>query len=87
MAKTKAEILIDLIIARAPALYAAGITSLTVDGLSVALVAPPPPPAAPLVLPKPTERPKQHIDPLKDTSTYPGGRIPGFTRDDEDPYR
>ena len=84
MAKTKAESLIDLIIARAPALHAAGVTSLTVDGLSVTLTTPPVPHAA---LPKPTEQPKQHIDPLKDTSTYPGGRIPGFTRDDEDPYR
>lgn len=27
----------------------------------------------------------QHSDPLKDPSTYPGGVVPGFTREDEEP--
>lgn len=78
--KTKPENLIDLIIARAPELHAAGVTSLSMDGIAVTLVRPPEKPSA---LPPPKEQPQQHIDPLKDSSTYPGGRIPSFKREDE----
>lgn len=80
---TTSEALIDLVIDRAPKLLAAGVTSLAIDGLTVTL-APPPPKLGDL--PKGTEPPKQHIDPLKDAATYPGGRMPGFTRED-DPFR
>jgi len=75
---TAAE-LMDLIAARAPALIAAGVTELTIDGFSVKLAAPPPPPVDPKD--KPAPPPKPHIDPLKDASTYPGGRVPGYRRD------
>lgn len=77
--------LIDLVIERAPALAAAGVTSLTVDGtLSITLA----PPTGPtdlrgLQMPDTDEGagpPPTHIDPMQDPSTYPGGRVPGFTR-------
>lgn len=74
-----AEDLVDLIIRRAPELVAVGVTSLTVEGLSVHLSAPPPPP--PNIKPEPIA--KSHIDPLRDPSTYPGGKVPGFTRDED----
>jgi len=72
--------LLDLIVARAPGLIAVGVTSLSVEGLSVTLVKPAAPdaPAA-----KPTPVAKQHIDPLRDASTYPGGKVPGFTREED----
>lgn len=74
------EMLIDL----APKLHAAGFTSLAIDGVSVTLARPPAPvstdakPAA-----KPNPPPRQHIDPLRDPSTYPTGKVPGFTRDED----
>lgn len=78
--------LIALIIQRAPQLLAAGVTSMTLTadgGCSVTLA---PPPQKFDALPKPKEMPKQHIDPLKDSATFPGGRIPGYTRE-EDTFR
>lgn len=74
--KPTAADLIALIIARAPALHAAGVTSLSIDGFAVTLTAPPAPVAA---LPEPPAA-TQHIDPMQDPATFPGGRIPGFTR-------
>lgn len=68
---------IDEIIAKAPALIAAGITSITIDGVAVTLSSRPP--AQDAEPPKPV--PRAHIDPLKDASTYPGGRVPGFHRE------
>ncbi len=73
--------LIEIIIQQAPQLIAAGVTSLSVDGLSVTLSAPPP--RAPAQAPTPEKIAKSHIDPLRDPSTYPGGKVPGFTRDEE----
>ena len=75
---TPAE-LMDLIADRAAALIAAGVTSLTIDGFSVQLAKPTP--AATAEPAKP--RAKQHVGPLLDPATYPGGRVPGFTREDE----
>lgn len=73
--------LMDLIAKKAPSLYAAGVSSLAVDGaFSITLIAPPPD-AADFTPPAPP--PKTHIDPLKDASAYPGGRVPGFTRDED----
>ncbi|MGE5802953.1 MAG: hypothetical protein ACM358_11925 [Gemmatimonadota bacterium] len=71
--------LLELVIRRAPAMLAAGITHLSIDGFSVTLS--PPPPPAPNVKPEPIA--KSHIDPLRDPSTYPGGKVPGFTRDED----
>lgn len=80
MASLRPEQLLELLIARAPALIAAGVTSVAIEGLSATLVKPPAPdaPAA-----KPALVAKQHIDPLRDASTYPGGKVPGFTREEE----
>lgn len=74
------EKLLDLLVARAPALIAVGVTSVSIDGLSATLVKPPAPDAPAT---KPTPVAKQHIDPLRDASTYPGGKVPGFTREEE----
>jgi hypothetical protein len=67
--------LIALIISQAPALIGAGITSLSIDGLAVTLA-----PSLPQrgETPAPDPVPTQHINPLRDSSTYPGGRVPGF---------
>ena len=79
--------LLDLLISNAAALHAAGITSLTLDGLSVTLTAPPSPPPPPRAKGKADDEPapgQSYVDPLNDPSTYPGGRLPGFTRVRED---
>jgi len=78
--KPVAEHLIDLLIARAPALIAAGVTSLAIEGMSATL-SPPAPVAAAAPEAKPVAR--QHVDPMRDPSTYPGGKVPGFTREDD----
>jgi hypothetical protein len=82
--KTTAAALLDLLISKAPALHAAGITSLTLDGVAVTLTAPPAPPPPPRAKGKADEDPpplaQGYADPLNDPSTYPGGRLPGFTR-------
>jgi hypothetical protein len=77
---TDAAALIDLLITRAPALIAVGVTSLSIGEMSATLQAPAPKPDAPT---KPAAIAKQHTDPLRDASTYPGGKVPGFTREDE----
>lgn len=77
--KSSAAELLELLIARAPALIAAGITSVSIEGLSATLAAPPPAAGA---APKAQPVAKQHINPMRDPSTYPGGRVPGFTRED-----
>lgn len=80
ISKSEAEQLIDLLITRAPALHAAGVTSLSFDGFSATIREP----AAPALVgdaPKVAPPPRQHIDPLKDASSYPGGKVPGFDFD------
>ena len=73
--------LLDLIVERAPALIAAGVTSIAIEGLAVTLVKPP---APDVKITEPRTKPaRQHVDPLQDASTYPGGRVPGFTRDED----
>lgn len=63
----------------APALIAAGVTSLRLGELEATLA----PPAVAGKAPEPRAARAAHIDPLRDPSTYPGGRVPGFTRDEE----
>lgn len=77
---TPAELL-DLLIARAPALHAAGVTSLSIDGLSATL-APPPPPLdlRGTVVPDDDLPTHDHRDALNDPSLYGRGRVPGFKR-------
>lgn len=77
--KPTAAELMDLITSRAPALIAAGVTELEIDGFAVKLSAPPPA-ATPVAKAAPV---RQHVDPLQDPSTYAGGRVPGYTRDDD----
>jgi hypothetical protein len=88
-AKRDPASILDAIIERAPKLHAAGIKSLSFDGLSVEL-------GTPMIHPlvelsrrgKPESKrdnddekpPEDHGDPLADPATYPGGRVPGFTR-------
>jgi hypothetical protein len=69
-----------VLVQEAPALIAAGVTSLRVGDIEATLA---PPPAKPENLPKARAPARQHIDPLRDPSTYPGGRVPGFTRDED----
>ena len=78
-ASSTPEALLDLLIKRAPALIAAGVTSVSIEGLSATLARPAPSPA-PSAKPQPIAKP--HINPMLDPSTYPGGRVPGFTRED-----
>ena len=79
MPPTAAE-LIDLLIDRAPRLIAVGITSLSIDGMSATL-SKPAAVAAPAGKPQPVA--KQHSDPMRDPATYQGGKVPGFTREEE----
>lgn len=75
--------LLDLIERKAPALIAAGVVSVQLEGVSFALAA-----AVPRKsdeLPKAAPAPRQHVDPLRDASTYPGGRVPGYTREENKP--
>lgn len=73
---------VDLLLELAPRLHAAGITSLAVDGISATLS--PPPVIAKGDPPKPDKpAPRQHMDPMRDASTYPAGKVPGFTRDED----
>lgn len=71
---------IDLIVKSAPDLRAAGVTSLTCDGISVTLA-----PAAPEPADEWVEAPPQpdHTDPLSDPATYPNGVVPSFDRADD----
>jgi hypothetical protein len=73
---------LNLLIEMAPRLHAAGVTSLSVDGLAATLVKPPVV-AADSQPAKPA--PRQHMDPMRDPSTYPAGKVPGFTRDEDRP--
>jgi hypothetical protein len=70
--------LIDLLVKRAPELVAAGINQLDFAGLSVHIAARPPQALETAPAPLPST---QHSDPLSDPATFPGGRIPGFTRE------
>lgn len=86
-ARDTAEELLDLIERRAPGLIAAGITHIAIGELSATLSSRPPvAPVAPkdkaAAQDKPAP-PKKHIDPLRDASTYAGGRVPGFTREED----
>ena len=72
--------LIALIAERAPALIAAGVTSLKIGEFSVEMSRPTPPPAAD---PPPAPAVRGRSNPLDDPSTYPGGRVPGYSREDE----
>lgn len=82
-AKTKSDLaeLLRLVEERAPRLIAAGVTSVSVEGLSLTLASSVP--TDPKDLPKADPVVRGHIDPMRDPSTYPGGRVPGFTREDE----
>lgn len=71
--------LLDLVTSNAPALIAAGVASVQIDGLSFTLASSVP--RKPEALPEAAPTPRQHVDPLRDASTYPGGRVPGYTRD------
>ena len=77
---------IALVVELAPTLYAAGVTSLTVDGIAATVGKAPAPIAKADPPPSARPPPRQHIDPLRDPSTYPTGKVPGFTMDD-DKYR
>lgn len=72
--------LIALLIKRAPELIAVGVTSLSIEGMSATLSKPAPAPG-----PVPDKRPvaRQHVNPMQDPATYPGGVVPGFTRDED----
>lgn len=71
---------LDTILARAAELRAAGITSLTLDGVAVTL-APPEPTMPDLPRTTPTEdADATRVDPMSDAATYGGGKVPGFKR-------
>lgn len=70
--------LIDILVARAPDLIRAGITSLTVDGVACTLSRP-----LDVVVDERKQDPvvRNHLDPLQDASSYTSGKVPGFDRD------
>jgi hypothetical protein len=78
--KANVEAVIAVIVTRAPALIAAGVTELTLEGFTVRL-APPPPAKTDAAPAKPV--PRAHPDPLQDPATFPGGRMRGFKRDED----
>ena len=82
-AKSDHAALLSLIEQRAPKLIAAGVTAVSIDGLSITLA--PMVPSDPTKTPQPEAMAQGHIDPLRDGSTYPNGRVPGFIREDEIP--
>lgn len=63
----------------APALRAAGVLQVSIDGQLGAVLAPAEP--LPSSVPPPRPRPV-HTDPLQDPDTFPGGRVPGYKRED-----
>lgn len=76
-----------LIAEHAPKLRAAGVQSLTVDGVSMVLL-PPDPPA--YVAPALTDEDEQPVSLLDDPSAYglpDGAEVPGFRRPDDLPRR
>jgi len=76
---------LDTVIAKAPALIAAGVVELEVGGLRLHLGSPRPA-GLDSSTPDPKRAPaKPHIDPLRDSSTYAGGRVPGFPRPTKEP--
>lgn len=76
--------LLSIIEEHAPKLIAAGVRSVALEGLSVSL-ADSVPSKDDNRAPTPDKIQPTHIDPLRDASTYPGGRIPGFTREEDLP--
>jgi len=80
--------MLDLLISKAAELHAAGITSLTLEGAAGTLSGRPPAAHPPRAKGKGDEAPPRlaqtYADALNDPSTYPGGRLPGFTRIRED---
>jgi hypothetical protein len=64
----------------APKLRAAGVLTFASGDLALTLAPAAPEPADSDDVTEP-RLPKPHTDPLKDRSTYPGGRMPGFSRD------
>lgn len=69
--------LLDLLIAKAPALIAAGVTHVSVSGMSADLTSPPQ-----SIVVAPQSNPPVFLDPLNDPATFPGGRVPGFRREE-----
>ena len=79
-APSELDTLISTLVKRAPELIAAGVTSISLGELSATLERPPPAP------PQQIEKrpaPRDHVDPMRDPSTYVGGKVPGFTRDED----
>jgi hypothetical protein len=76
------DAMIGLIVRRAPELIAAGVTSLSLDGVAVTLAPPPPKVGS---MPAAAAPAAPHTNPLHDRSTFHGGVVPGFTREGELP--
>lgn len=68
----------DLVISRAAALRAAGVTTITIGGVTVTLA--PPEPAPIPTTPDARSDENNDDDPLSDPSTFGGRGVPGFTR-------
>lgn len=68
---------IDTVIAKADGLRKAGVSAITIDGCSVVLL--------PAELGEDTETKEPVVEPdtdaLSHPATYPGGKVPGFTRE------
>lgn len=72
--------ILDLLVAKAPAMREAGILNLSIDGLSIVLAEAAPEPVKP---DKHDTSPPAPVDPFDDPATYGRSRLPGFTRPKE----
>jgi hypothetical protein len=78
--KTKNAELEDMLVRLtklAPAMRTAGMTHVAIGELSFSLA---PADVEADEIDAPTAPPQSHIDPMKDASTYVGGRVPGYQR-------
>lgn len=69
--------MLEVIIDAGPRLITAGVTELSLGGVTLRLAgAVPVPSSKPVPTPDPAHR--THVDPMRDPSTYPGGHVPRY---------
>lgn len=72
--------LLEVLIDAGPRLINAGYAEVSAGGVTIKL-APAVPVPSKQAIPTPDPVARQHVDPMRDPSTYPGGHVPGYTDD------